>query len=148
MSNLAGNMFDYDYKDVLYGDYCHSIYNETMIMNFIDGLVVENSLIFIGSQNLPSDPIRDKFFKNAVNKTEKWYGTQYMEKKIDDSTILSYSKYSNDLNNYFIIRNSNKFITSENQTLNCTVLYLNFRRKIAFHSKIKLFLLYIMKPII
>jgi insulysin len=120
MSNLASNMFDYEYKDILFGDYCHTNYNETMIMSFMDGLVVENSLIFIGSPSMPNEAIKDKFFKNSTNKTEKWYGTLYMEKKLDDVQIVAYSKVSNELNNYFILRPTNKFITFEQQNLNCT----------------------------
>lgn len=121
LSNLAGNMFDYEYKDILYGDYCHSHFNDSMIINFMEGLIVENSLLFIGSQNFPNNEIRDKFFKNAHNKTEKWYGTLYMEKKLEDSQIVSYSKFSNELQNYFILRPINKYISSETQLLKCNV---------------------------
>lgn len=84
LANIAGNMFDYEYKDILYGDYCYSNFYETMISNFMDGLIVKNSLVFIGSHNSPNDTIRDKFFKNSHNKTEMWYGTLYFEKKLDD----------------------------------------------------------------
>ena len=115
LSNLAGNMFDYEYKEIIYGDYCHSKYDETLIANFTEGFIVENSLIFIGSQNSPTDNL------NVTNKTEKWYGTSYLENKFNDSQLASFSKFSNELKNFFILRPSNTFITSENQTLNCSV---------------------------
>jgi len=121
LSNLAGNMFDYEYKEIIYGDYCHSKYDETLIANFTEGFIVENSLIFIGSQNSPTDNLKELFFQNVTNKTEKWYGTSYLENKFNDSQLASFSKFSNELKNFFILRPSNTFITSENQTLNCSV---------------------------
>lgn len=136
LSNLAKNMFDYEYKDILYGDYCHSNFNETMIMNLMEGLIVENSIILMGSPNFPNDAIKDKFFKSAQNKTEKWYGTLYTEKKIEASAIVTYSKFSNTLNNY-ILRPSNKFITAENQTVTCEVnIFLKDRKMNVLEAKI------------
>lgn len=121
LASLAQNMFDYEYRDILYGDYCITTFDESIIKTFMNQLIVENSLMLLGSEVFPHNSTIEKFFNNTTNKTEKWYSTIYRENKFTDSQIYAYSKFSNELEKSFILRPLNKFITSENQLLKCMV---------------------------
>lgn len=67
LSQLAKNLFIYDYEDVLYSDYNYENYNSTIIKTFSDKLIPENCLIFVGSDNYPKNIIFNK-----ENSTELW----------------------------------------------------------------------------
>ena len=61
LSSLSLNMFQYDNQDIIFGDYIHSNYNETIIQGFINNLTAKNVIIMIGSSEFPSE------IKNNLN---------------------------------------------------------------------------------
>lgn len=116
LSNVAGNMFDYNYKEILYGDYMHKLYNETLISNFLDSIQPENVIIFIGSKRTPKN-FTNNFFNETQFKKEKWYGTEYLERKLNETELEIYSSKNN--NSKLRIRPKNIFITTEKNLLTC-----------------------------
>ena len=119
LASLANSMHDYSYKEILYGEFLHSVYNETLINGFLEQLNPENSLIILGSnEKLPDQKIMDTFLKNSTLCIEKWYQTKYFNSSLDVNYINELKK-----NNYekynFIIRPSNEYITKHNNIVSC-----------------------------
>jgi secreted Zn-dependent insulinase-like peptidase len=128
LAGISTSMFEYDYSDILYGDYIHSIYDEKMIKYFMNQLVAKNSIIFIGSD---IDMSTHKFFKDHQFKNETWYNTHYIESKIDDNYLntlnsypVNFDKNENiDPKRSFKLRTVNNFITNSNKlTKDCNEL--------------------------
>ena len=137
-------MHDYSYREIIYGEFLHSYYNQTLIEKFLDQLTPENSFIILGSnQNVPDKIIMDKFFKNSQISIEKYYGTRYynatMSKEYIDS-LKSFKNVNNNLNNInnstnknygknfaensfneygFKLRPKNEYITSYSNIVSC-----------------------------
>lgn len=116
---LAGMMVYYkesDYNNLLYVDYVHSTFNETLIKNYLNSLTPNNALIIIGSTSYPKS--LDFSLGNANITTEKWYGTLYKHNKLSPSYIevLSTSNVSGET---FKLRDNNEFITRENAVVSC-----------------------------
>jgi insulysin len=107
---MAGNMFDYDYKEVLFGDYIHFGFNSTVISRYIDELVVANCIIMLGSQVIPDTEL----LKNKTIDTEPWYGTKYAETKVTSESFGNYTTVYN-----FTLRPKNEYITNENNIVSC-----------------------------
>ncbi len=118
LSSLAINMFQYSERDVIYGDYIHSNYDENIIQDYIRALKPDNAIIMIGSPQQPIPQIKDIYFKNALNQTEPWYRTNYMQQSLSQE----YIKYLMNLNNTenFVLRRKNIFITSETKIKTCS----------------------------
>lgn len=115
-------MFDYDYRDILYGDSCHRDFNETIIQTFINSLKIEESLIFFSANKYPSQHIVNKFFSGSKNYTETWYQTIYTQKSISPETFSALSKGNSDISdNLYVLRPPNKFISEENNVTLCQV---------------------------
>jgi len=117
LSNIAGNMFDYNYKEILYGDYMHKVYNETLISNFLDSIKPENVLIFIGSKTPPNLNFTLNYFNQTSFKKERWYGTGYMERKLNETERELLSRRHNV--SILGIRPQNLFITKEKSISRC-----------------------------
>ena len=119
MSSLSSNMFDYDYQDIMYGDYRQNHLNQTVIMDFLNSLSVENSLIFIGSKNrLEHNIEKDLFGANPVEKTENWYGTKYMEHSFNEQILNNFPMNKTE-SARLSLRFKNHFITKETSSLYC-----------------------------
>jgi insulysin len=119
MSSLSSNMFDYDYQDIMYGDYRQNHLNQTVIMDFLNSLSVENSLIFIGSKNrLKHSLEKDLFGANPVEKTENWYGTKYMEHSFNEQILNNFPMNKTE-SARLSLRFKNHFITKETSSLYC-----------------------------
>jgi insulysin len=125
LSSISTSMFDYDYIDIVKGDYIHNVYNQTLIQNFLNGLNADNSIIVVGSEKEFKDFVPKEIISANKVKNEKFYNTEYIE------SALSIN-YSNALNEYpvkfkeeekidpvksFRIRNPNKYITSLNELI-------------------------------
>ena len=123
LSSLAGNMFDYNYKEILFGDFIHKKYNETVIRNFLDSIAPENSLIFIGSNKLPENNFTKKYFNSTTMLKEEWYGTEYMEIKLSENLMENLTVFKDKLP--LAIRPENLFITKELNLLTCSKKKLN-----------------------
>jgi insulysin len=109
LASLAGNMFEYNYNEILYGDYIHSGYNETIIRHYIDTLSSDNALILIGSDSYDNNT--KALFENAAFEVEPWYGTKFVQMKyIPTNTNSTYN---------FRLRPANDFITNENNIVSC-----------------------------
>ena len=80
-------MFDYTLKYILYSDFVHLVYNSTLIKSYIDDLLPEKSVIFIGSKRHPSNKTIAQFFNGTKIETEKWYGTKYLVKNLDSKFL-------------------------------------------------------------
>lgn len=137
LASLANSMHDYSYREIIYGEFLHSHYNETLIRNFLDQLIPENSLIILGSnQNYPDKQLMNKFFKEAKFNVEKWYQTKYLNatmdkefldnlKKLDgvEKEAINNSLISNATNNNiyygFKIRPKNEYMTSYSNIVSC-----------------------------
>jgi insulysin len=109
LASLAGNMFEYNYNDILYGDYLHNRYNETIIRQYIDSLSVDNSLILIGSDNYDNNT--KAIFGDSALELEPWYGTKFVQMKYIHKTFN---------NTYdFKLRPANEYITNEYNIVSC-----------------------------
>lgn len=90
LASLANSMHDYSYREIIYGEFLHSHYNQTMIKSYLNQLVPENSLIILGSnQNFPDQKLIDRFFANAKPYTEKWYQTKFFNATMDTKFLES-----------------------------------------------------------
>jgi insulysin len=122
LAALAGSMFSYTYRELLYGDFIHSFFNATMIENFFKHLVPENAIILIGSdkdyKQLNNTQI-SKLLKNAQNNTEVWYKTKFYHTKFDTNMIKILNNEKPNHNEQFSIRPQNEFITEENNIVSC-----------------------------
>jgi len=122
LASLAGSMHDYSYREIIYGEFLHSIYNETLIRNYLNQLIPENSLIILGSnQNLPEKELMEKFFTDRKINTEKWYQTKYMNATINETFLASLKKLDNEgVGSYgFKIRPKNEYLTSYSNIVSC-----------------------------
>jgi len=122
LASLANSMHDYSYREIIYGEFLHSIYNETLIKNYLDQLLPENSLIILGSnQNFPDKVLMDKFFNNGKIHTEKYYQTKFMNATMDKAFIASLKNLEVEgSNNYaFKIRPKNEYLTSYSNIVSC-----------------------------
>ena len=117
LSSLAINMFQYSDRDIIYGDYTHSNFDENIIQDYIKSFRPDNAIVMIGSPLQPIQQIKDIYFKNTKNQTEPWYGTNYMQQFLSKE----YIKYLMNLNNTenFVLRRKNIFITSETTIKTC-----------------------------
>jgi hypothetical protein len=112
-------MFDYDYEDIMFGDYRQNHLNQTVIMDFLNSLTVENSLIFIGSKNrLEHDLEKDLFGSHPVERTEGWYGTKYIENIINEQRMNNFPLNKSE-SSQLSLRLKNHFITKETSSLYC-----------------------------
>ena len=109
-SSLSLNMFQYDNQDIIFGDYIHSNYNETIIQGFINNLTAKNVIIMIGSSEFPSEIKNNLNFYNQKNDTEHWYGTNYVEQSLNEQYMKNLSVLNNTEN--FVLRGKNLFITN------------------------------------
>jgi insulysin len=127
---MAGNMFDYDYKEVMYGDYIHVGFNATTIDQYLKTLTLENCIILIGSQIMPESDL----FNSTAIKTEPWYSSKYVERSITRE-VISNNSTSVDYN--FTIRPKNEYITNENNIVSCLeeVNKITYIRKSLFARK-------------
>lgn len=132
LSGLAKNLFLYDLEDVLFSDYNYDDFNKTLIEEFRDKLIPENSLILLGSD---SYPINLKF--DDKNSTELWYNTTFNSRKLQEVELLALKKgHFADLSTpkmttiseeklmevtkeEFNLRPPNEFVSQENSLISC-----------------------------
>lgn len=118
ISELANNLFLFNFSEVLSGAYLTRDFNETLIKSYLDLLKPELSIITINSKEFPTS-LADKL--NNQNKTDKFYGTNYNNKKASMDYLISL----NDINNFkgenytFSLRTKNEYITRENKLVQC-----------------------------
>ena len=118
MSSLSGNMFDYEYGDLLYGEYRHTIFDEDLIIDLLNSLKIENCLIFIGSKESLDNKIQKELFSDSKEKSEYWYGTTFLERKITETDIKNI-KINKEETRTLLLRPKNNFITKQNEVLSC-----------------------------
>ena len=118
MSSLSGNMFDYEYGDLLYGEYRHTIFDEDLIIDLLNSLKIENCLIFIGSKESLDSKIQKELFSDSKEKSEYWYGTTFLERKITETDIKNI-KINKEETRTLLLRPKNNFITKQNEVLSC-----------------------------
>lgn len=89
-AKISNEMFDVDYRNILYDDYDLSVYNEDLIKNFLNNLNPRKAIVIIGSEddNFPSDYISD----GEANK-EKWFKTEYLIDIIDESKLSALESF-------------------------------------------------------
>lgn len=131
LSTLGKSLFMYDYEDILNNDYLYENYNSTLIENFRDKLIPQNSIILLGSNNYPEGL---KF--NTKNATEIWYNTTYNSRSLLSEQLanLQNGKYTETSNeNYlfsqekvisieaanFNLRPQNEYLSSEKSLVPC-----------------------------
>jgi len=127
LASLANSMHDYTYREIIYGEFLHSHYNETLIRTFLNQLTPENSLIILGSnQNYPNKDLMEKFFTNSKIKIEKWYQTKYLNASMNQNYIENLKKLdvidnaNNNSTSYgFKIRPKNEYLTSYSKIVSC-----------------------------
>ena len=120
-ASLAGSMFDYNYKDLLTGDYFYDTFNKTIIDEFMKSISIDNCLIFLGASISPKKIIIEKYFAGKTEKkTEKWYKTEYLESKLTRSQKSDLKGINKKfLFNSFNTSNKNNFITNETSPIFC-----------------------------
>lgn len=114
LSYLSTNMFLYETKSILNGDYLYDNYDEDIISNYVNGLRPENCLVIVGSENELNDNLKQKYLEGSKKQNEKWYGTEF---QINDLNIEELNSNVDELDqqNLFKIRTKNPYITNENQ---------------------------------
>ena len=112
-------MFDYNYKFVLYSNYLHLLYNATVIEEFLKEFSPENSLIYIGSKEMPSKEIQENFFNNTKVEVEKWYNTKYLNKKLNNSFIEELKQIKNTTRSSLSLRSRNNYLTKQILKVSC-----------------------------
>ena len=128
LSSLALNMFQYEDQEIMYGDYIHRYFNQTLIQEYVNNLAPENAIIMIGSIGLPPKNITLLLFDKAKNKTESWNGTKFIVQKLTKEYKKSLNVFNP--NEHFQLRTKNIFITAESQIKTC--LDENVKLKINF----------------
>lgn len=121
IARLAANMLNYkqeDHNDILYVDYFHSAFNETVIRKDIGQLEPENSLIIIGSTSFPDGQLNELIDSDLEVEQEQWYGTDYKKNKLTKE-YLHTLKSVPITGETFKLRSSNEFITKENDIVSC-----------------------------
>jgi secreted Zn-dependent insulinase-like peptidase len=130
---ISTNLFDYDSSEFLIGENMHNLFNATMIKDYINSLLPENSLVVLGSKDLPSQLIKyfnlDKEGKVNMQK-EKYFEIPYtnnlftkevlqkLEKVSVNKLILKPTNSNNSTTvNEFTLRPLNSFV-SKNLKLN------------------------------
>jgi insulysin len=116
LAGMMHNIKSTEYYNLLYADYIHSNYNETLIRSYLNNLSPVNSLIIVGSLKFPNS--LTELLGNATNQTEKWYGTTFRNNKIPPQLLktLNNSLISGET---FKLREKNDFITRENNVVSC-----------------------------
>ena len=131
LSSLALNMFQYEDPEIMYGDYIHRYFNQTLIQEYVNNLAPENAIIMIGSIGLPPKNITTLLFDKAENKTESWYGTKFIIQNLTKEYKKSLNVFNQ--NEHFQLRTKNIFITAESQIKTC--LDENVKLKINFFQE-------------
>lgn len=114
MSSSASNMIDYDTEDVLRGEYIHSIYDESVISQFLAQFTIDNSFILIGSTSKPAAAINKEYFAEGVATKELYFGIDTITAKLSKEQINLLSTYTN---SSLILRPPNNFITTESKLI-------------------------------
>ena len=134
VSSISTAMFEMntkeDYKSLLYRDYKHKEFDGEIIQMVSNGLTANNCIIMVGSHLNLSENLKNQFFKNSEFKKEKWYGTDYIEKSLDEFYIFNLNTFPVVFNTglkidgktSFELRKENQFITKLNSLVySCTV---------------------------
>ena len=120
---LSNTMFKVNYEDILSAYSTIEDIQEDLIKAYIkNNLTPENALIFIGStiEDKPDD-INFKFDLDRKNKyeLESWYMTKYIMRDLNKNEISTYNKLNISLNNEFLIRPKNPYITKFTHLVHC-----------------------------
>ena len=148
VSSLASGMFDYDYTDILKGEFILNTFNKTEIMSFIDSLKIDKCIIVIGSKKNPNMNIKSNFFTGSSFKKEKWYGTTFLENKLNESYMNKLGIVNETVKTKYKLRQKNLFISKINNPTICKVIVKLKNRTLFALRRVKLLhLQFIMKVI-
>jgi insulysin len=127
LTSFSGNMFFFDYQNLIIGEHLFSVYDEKVIKDALNALSLDNMLITIYSNEelVATNSTKYINFAGKSSLFEKWYGSEYkvidldkeflnqlkteQQIKLDDERIL-------DINKDFQLRQKNNFV-SEMTTL-------------------------------
>lgn len=108
---LSMGMFVYEHKDILYGKYMHSEYNESIIRNVMNDISIDNAIIIFTTDNT-TIPFNDNEIQRCINKTIYHYNNkQYHIINITNDTFT----YDDDAYMNLSLRNEstrNKYIST------------------------------------
>ncbi len=94
---ISTNLFDYDSSEFLIGENMHNLFNATMIKDYINSLLPENSLVVLGSKDFPSQLIKyfnlDKEGKVVMQK-EKYFEIPYTNNIFKKEVLQKFDKVS------------------------------------------------------
>ena len=125
LAQMAVALGDYDYEDILFSDYNYEKYNKTLISDIKEGLNPKMSLIFVGSDVLPSSKE-----VNGESHVEYWYKTNYIERTMsaEEMSLLeqgenigksAFSKKDSKVE--FKLRPRNPYVSKESHLVTCGV---------------------------